>query len=352
MSGQPGSCHGASVDDGRVQDLAAVHAAFVDPREFSSSPLYRRLSAVVAADPFLVALAAHTRAGQGPTFAFFGAVHAVLLGGAQHELADYYPSLCGPSARPPDERVGVALIAFAHEHVDELREILRTRLVQTNHVQRAVGLRLGLAAVAPRLRSPAHLLEVGSSAGLVLRQARYGYQLGGYLFGDRTSPIQLTTEWRSDSAVPDLDAVPVLASTTGVDLNPLNPNDEADRRWLAALVWPENREQAQLLQAALTLAALEPITILNGDALDRCPEWARGIPAGDTRIVFHCATRMHVPDEQRALFDRSIDDIGQQGPLYRIAIEGDGLTITYPDGHTDTAFDVDGHLAWARPGHP
>ena len=102
----------ASVDDGRVQDLAAVHAAFIDPQEFWSSPLCRRLSAVVAADPFLVALAAHARAGQGPTFAFFGAVHAVLLGGAQHELADYYPSLCGPSAQPADERAGVALVGL------------------------------------------------------------------------------------------------------------------------------------------------------------------------------------------------------------------------------------------------
>ena len=335
-----------------MQDLAAVHVAFIDPQEFWSSPLYRRLSAVVAADPFLVALAAHARAGQGPTFAFFGAVHAVLLGGTQHELADYHPSLRGPSARPADERAGVALVAFAHEHADELREILRTRLVQTNHVQRAVGLRLGLATVATELGSPAHLLEVGSSAGLVLRQALYGYRLGDGSFGDRSSPIQLTTEWRSDSPVPDLDAVPVLASTTGVDLNPLNPEDEADRRWLEALVWPENREQTQLMRAALGLAAHEPITILAGDAVDRCPEWARSIPAGDTRIVFHCATRMHVPDERRALFDRAIDDIGREGPLYRIAIEGDGLTITNPDGHTDTPFDVDGHLAWAKPGHP
>ncbi len=329
-----------------------MQAAFVDPKEFWSSPLYRRLSAVVAADPFLVALAAHARAGQGPTFAFFGAVHALLLGGAQHELGEYYPSLHGPSARTPDERAGVALQGFAHEHADELREILRTRLVQTNHVQRAVGLRLGLATVAPHLGPrPVHLLEVGSSAGLLLRQARYGYHLGSDSFGDHDSPIQLDTEWRSDSPTPDLDAVPVLASTTGVDLNPLDPENEDDRRWLEALVWPENVEQTQLMRAALDLAAREPVSILAGDAVEVCTVWAQSIPAGDTRIVFHCATRMHVPDERRGLFDRSIDDLGRDGPLYRIAIEGDGLTITGPSGHTDTAFVVDGHLAWVKPAY-
>lgn len=326
-------------------------AAFVDPREFWSSPLYRRLSAVVAADPSLVALAAHARAGQGPTFAFFGAVHAVLLGGAQHELAEYYPSVLDQSARPVDDRAGDALISFAHEHASQLREILQTRLVQTNHVQRAVGLRLGLAAVASSLGSRrAHLLEVGSSAGLVIRHARYGYQLGGQSFGDRSSPIQLSTEWRSESPVPDLDLVPTLASTTGIDLNPLNPEHEDDRRWLEALVWPENREQTQLMRVALRHAADAPVTILAGDAVDRCPEWAQGLPSGEARIVFHCAVRMHVPTERRALFDQAIDNIGRDGPLYRIAIEGDGLTIINPDGHTDIAFEVDGHLAWAKPG--
>ena len=68
--------------------------------------------------------------------------------------------------------------------------------------------------------------------------------------------------------------------------------------------------------------------------------------------MFHCATRMHVPLERPAMFDRSIEDIGQEGPLYRIAIEGDGLTITDRYGHTNTVFDVHGHLAWARPHHP
>jgi len=75
-----------------------VRVAFVDPEEFWSSPLYRRLSAVVAGDRFLVALAAHARAGQGPTFVFFGAVQALLLSGRPHELAEYYPSLRGQSA--------------------------------------------------------------------------------------------------------------------------------------------------------------------------------------------------------------------------------------------------------------
>jgi hypothetical protein len=213
-----------------IQNLVAVRAAFVNPDEFWSSPLYQHLAQVVAADRSLLALAAETRDGQRATFMFFGAVHAVLLSGAQHPLADYYPSVRGASVRAP-EGASRHLVAFVHEHADEIRELVRHRLVQTNHVQRAVGLRLGLAAVSEHGgTAPVHLLEIGSSAGLVLRHSAYGYHLGGRSFGDPRAAVQLTTDWRSSEPPPDLDAVPVVASTTGVDLNPLDPASEDDRR--------------------------------------------------------------------------------------------------------------------------
>lgn len=226
--------------------------------------LHRELSAKVAGDPYLVSLAAHTRDGQVPTFAFFGAVHALLLGGAEHPLADYYPSLRGDAALP-SAGAGEHLHAFARSHETAIIDIVSTRLVQTNQVRRAVGLRLGLAAIAPSLGDrPAHLLEVGSSAGLLLRHAHYGYCLGSARFGDLDSPVQLQTEWRSAQPPPDLDAIPVLASTCGVDLNPLDAAGTADRHWLEALIWPEDRDKAILLHDALTLATRVPVEIMAG----------------------------------------------------------------------------------------
>lgn len=183
-------------DTAGVQSVDAVSAAFTDPEEFWSSPLYRHLSVVVAEDPYLVGVAAHTRDGQVPTFAFFGAVHALLLSGVEHPLADYYPSLQGDGALAP-AGAGPALVSFARRYESAIVDMLSTRLVQTNQVRRAVGLRLALAAIAPTVgNQPAHLLEVGSSAGLLLRHAHYGYLLGGHPFGDRSSPVQLVTEWR------------------------------------------------------------------------------------------------------------------------------------------------------------
>ena len=43
-------------------------------------------------------------------------------------------------------------------------------------------------------------------------------------------------------------------------------------------------------------------------AIDVCPDLGRQLPAGEARLVFHAATRMHVPADRRAGF--GIPDAG------------------------------------------
>jgi len=92
-------------------DRGSVHRAFEDPTEFTTSPLYRALSRTVARTGQLLELAARGRPGQYPTFLFFGAVHLLLLRGADHPLARYFPSVAGGRALPADE-AGPALASF------------------------------------------------------------------------------------------------------------------------------------------------------------------------------------------------------------------------------------------------
>ena len=161
-----------------MADRDRVRQAFQHPTEFTTSPLYRALSQTVATHDQLLDLAARGRPGQYPTFLFFGAVHQLLLRGADHPLARFYPSIAGRWALPPDE-VGPALVSFGVMFETELAEIISSRLVQTNHVQRALGLRLGLSMIAAAVTGPVHLIEVGASAGFNLRFDRYGYRLDG-----------------------------------------------------------------------------------------------------------------------------------------------------------------------------
>src|SRR3984957_17693799 len=173
-----------------MSDREQVRRAFAEQNDFGLSPLYTALSKVVATNDHLLELAARRRPGQVPTFLLFGAVHQLLLTGIDHPLAHYYPSIVGDGALPAAE-AGPSFVAFCQRYQAELSKTIRMRLVQTNQVQRSVGLRFGLSVIAREVGTPVHLIEVGASAGLNVRFDRYGYQLGEVRFGDRSSAVQM-----------------------------------------------------------------------------------------------------------------------------------------------------------------
>ena len=344
-----------------MTELGDVRHAFEVPDLFNSSPLYRSLCGTVTGSDALLELASRGHPGQQPAILFFGAVHRLLLRGADHELAEFYPSIV---ERPrPADRAGAALVSFCAENYSAVAALIEGRLVQTSQVQRSLALRLGLCAIACQVAAPVHLVEVGASAGLNLRFDRYGYQLAGHQFGDRHSKIQLVADWYDALPPLDLDALPEIASVVGVDLNPIDPTDEDARQWLDALVWPENSHQRVLLAAALALVAADPPDIRRGDAVDVLPVLAGELPAGAPRVVFHAATRMHVPLDRRADFDSAIASVGAGGPLYVLSLEappdpdprplpsrpGVALNLRGPDGSSAVLAVAEAHLRWVEP---
>ncbi len=342
-----------------MRDIEDVAEAFRAAWGFGSSPLYSHLLAVVANDEGLLELAAQARHGQQPTFALFGAVHYLLLRGARDPLADYYVSIAGGSARPVDAGAGPAFARFCARHHEAIASILRTRLVQTNHVQRALVLRLGLALVRRASSAPVCVVEVGCSAGLNLRADRYAFAVGGANFGDRSSPVRIRADIWAAELLPDLDELPRIAEVVGIDLNPPDVTNDDDRAWLRALVWPENLHQAIQLEAAMGVVATDPPRVLRGDVVEVGPALAAALPQALPRLVVHTATRIHVPVEERRAFDAAIATFAQGGPMLHLALEDDqriapsgrhgvGLTATDTAGSRDIAV-ADGHLAWLEP---
>ena len=90
---------------------------------------------------------------------------------------------------------------------------------------------------------------------------------------------------------------------------------------------------------------------------------AAELPAGQARLVFHTATRLHVPRERRPAFDAAIEAVGETGPLWWLSAEhrpdpdprphpardGAALLLRNPAGTTRTLAVVDGHLRWIEP---
>lgn len=287
----------------RMREIAAHFERFAAAQCAGYSPSYEKLSRAVAADPDLLSIAAHARAGQPIPNLLFAA--ARYLGWAP--AADPVPSFRG----------------FCLGHRDAIAGIIATRRVQTNEVGRC-ALLLPAFELAFRHAGgrPLSIVEIGASAGLNLLWDRYRYDYGtGERAGPARSPVVLRCMPRGSARPPVPREIPPVAARLGIDLAPLDPADPDAVRWLEALVWPEHHERARRLRRALRLARQEPPEVIAGDALEILPVALRRLPAGTTACVFHTiALNQFAPAGRRRL-----DDLMMAGsaaaPLHRISVE-------------------------------
>jgi hypothetical protein len=107
--------------------LAQRFIRFADQECGAYAPLYDRLARSIAHDPELLALAAHARSGQQAPL-LLAAVHCLLLGGADHPLGAFYPSVV-PRAAMPSEVLLPTFRAFCRDHRQALLAMLSTGLV-------------------------------------------------------------------------------------------------------------------------------------------------------------------------------------------------------------------------------
>jgi hypothetical protein len=303
------------------------------------------------------------RSGQQPANLLLASVHFLLLGGTDHELKTFYPSIVGEAAKAP-EGVGAPFRAFCVDYRDQIAELLATRLVQTTVVKRAAALRLGLSVISKRATEPLALLDIGAGTGAHLLFDRYHYQLGDQEFGAQSSQVTIESQWRSLDPVPDLDHLPAVGPRLGVDLHPVDLSDPSERHWLRALIWPENDHETQLLDSALAVVAVNQPEVVRGDILDVGTSIASNRIGRDSLVVFHAATRAHIPSERRDDFDNIIRNFADGRTVYWLSLEGGILpeprragsshiltlkTLQRGEELTEYLALVEGHGDWIEP---
>ncbi|MGH8953340.1 MAG: DUF2332 domain-containing protein [Acidimicrobiia bacterium] len=275
------------------------------------SPLYAELVEVVANDPELLRVMNRVEHRPPPNLVFAG-VQVLLMDGADAELARFYRSIVADPL--PPEGVGPSFRRFVLEHEDEIVEIGSTRYTQTNEVRRSVAL-LPMVMMAPFERF--HLIDVGTSAGLNLGLDRYHYQYDGQEWGP-ASPVLLTAESRgAPLPVHDIDVL----SRTGLDLNPLDPRDEETRRWLLALIWPEQEERRERLRHGLEVVSGIPITKVAGDALDTLPQALDDLPEGEPVVIMNSFAFAGFSPEGRSTIEGITDRARARRPVHRVLME-------------------------------
>ncbi|GAA2964277.1 DUF2332 domain-containing protein [Streptomyces enissocaesilis] len=186
--------------------------------------------------------------------------------------------------------------AWTLAHWDAVRAVVLTRFTQTNEPARCATL-LPLLAALPQ---PLALIEVGASAGLCLHPDRYAYRYdGGAVLG--SSPA--TFDCRTEGPAPLPTALPDIAWRAGIDLNPLDPTDEDDVRWLQSLIWPGRAERPRQQLAAIEAVRTAPRPrLVRGDLVDELPALAADAPADATLVVFHTAVLTYLPLARREEF--------------------------------------------------
>lgn len=264
------------------------------------SPLYATLLDHVADDVLAEGPCWQLLAGRPPSdvgqtdpiaMRLMGSVHRLVLEGSAPELAPFYPSAGGTAEGDP----WPAFRAVVETHHDRLFELL-DHPVQTNEVARCSALLTGFLTVARETGLPLRLLELGSSAGLLLRWPEYHYAEDGLTWGDPDSPVHL--EGAYTQGRPPFDVAATVVERHACDAAPLDPTSAEDRLTLMSFVWADEAWRFRLLKGALDVAQRVPATVEQADAVDWL-EAKLAEPAPDVATVVFHSLFIHFLDEQR-----------------------------------------------------
>lgn len=223
------------------------------------------------------------------------------------------------------------------ERWDVVRQTILSRSTQTNEAARCAVLLPFLAA----LLQPLALVEVGASAGLCLLPDRYSYRYdNGTALDPVGGPSGVVIACQLDQGISPPQRMPEVVWRVGIDLSPVDVNNQDEGAWLDTLVWPEHVERRERLHRALALARRDPPRVVRGDLLEVLPGLAAQAPSNATLVIFHSAVLVYLDPNARLRF---IDIVGDM-PGHWISNEGHGVVPGIPmppvnDGRFTLAVD-------------
>lgn len=308
-----------------LDDLAqrfAFHASiYGSANPENASPLYAHLSQYVATDQDILRLLVNADRATQVSNLLFGAVHYLLLRGEEHPLRAFYSSLTRQPGAPHD--ASSAFRDFCLQHAAEIEHLVTTKRVQTNEVQRCTGLLPAFSLIYQRTQpTPLSLIEIGSSAGLHLLWDKYGYHYARVgAKGDLNSEVQLHCSLVGQKIPHFPDGLPRVQSRTGIDINPIDIENEDEIRWVRALIWPEQTDRAELFEHAIGIARRDPPPIVAGNAADVLLEVVSTVPPDTVLCIFHSYTLNQCPENIRDQILRNIEEVAKSREVFRISLE-------------------------------
>ncbi|MGZ4796727.1 MAG: DUF2332 domain-containing protein [Acidimicrobiia bacterium] len=315
--------------------LSWLWSYFAEHEIGSYSPIYQRITRAVAADDDVLALvAAAPPRGHQPNV-LLAAVHFLVLGGLEHELARVY---AGESTADP----GPLFVDVCLAHRAEILELLATRHTNTNEVGRSAVIGPALTAAAARVGAPIALVDVGCSAGLNLRCDRYRLDYGPH---GATGPADAGVEIDclvTGGVPPIAPRLPEIRARVGIDRDPVDLADDANVQWLLACIWPDTGRLPRALRALAELRR-DPPSVVAGDAVDRVGEVLLGLPAHLVPVVTTTWALAYLSKERRPEFHDALTEVSRTRPVAWVSAEGEGVVAAFADVQPPS--DSDGAVA-------
>jgi hypothetical protein len=280
-----------------------------------------------------------------------GALHALVLSGAEQRLVAAYP----PNAID-SERLSAAIAAALVGHDGFINHFLGTP-PQTNEIARSAALLPGLLQIARQTGLPVRLHEIGSSAGLNLFADRFSYRFGSETWGAGRSAPVLVPEMRGIGA-PDLSGKLQIAGRHGNDIAPLDIHAEQDRLRLRSYLWADQPERLARLDAAVAVAGDVGGFSVVALSAEKFVDQHLQLRDGECALLMHSVVWQYLPATVKSAITSVMEQRGGEAtsarPLAWLTMEGLGgvdpfATVSlrsWPGGHTYVLARCDFHARW------
>ena len=291
--------------------------AFAETECKGNSVLYYKLSLQIANDPELLNIAASSREGQPVPNIFFAAVHYLLLKNQEEPLAKYYPSI----QQSPITEIRFDLFkGFCLDKEHEIQQIISTRLVQTNVINRCAYLMPIFSKLIAEEGRPTTIIDIGTSAGLTLNFDKYEYWYNGQkLFGESNVIVESKI---IESPIPKIYPISQPIQKIGIDQNLIDPMDKDEVLWLKALVWADQLVRFTIMDEALKLGDLKSIKFIQADMIVDFEQVILKVERSQTLIIYATHVLYQFTQVQKDEFYAMLDRIGQVRDFHFLSVEG------------------------------
>lgn len=288
---------------------------FAEQEAEGSSPLYEYWSLNIAQDIELLTLIQLIPPNQPKPNLFFAAVQ-YLACEKQHHLARYYKNVTSSEFA----QSFIHLKDFCQQYRGSLQDIFQMKLVQTNELNRAAYLYPIFHRIQTKHQKPLSLMEIGTSAGLLLNLDQYYYEISEgemkHIYGNEKSKVRIVAE-NNGQSIGALSALNIN-HRIGIDLNIVDLQKEEDYWWMQALIWPEHKTRKQQLENVQALNSKVRKTLLEGDFLTFIPKMMEQQDHTTQLIIFHTHVANQFSNELKQQLLQMLSEVSYKQPIYHV----------------------------------